>query len=129
MARPERGRTLSLSEVRAELGRADLVVCADSFTAHLGPVMGRTTLVLATRELADWRVPFPGSFYGLPLAAVTALLVAATYAALGRMAGSPAIVHGATTPAARGVDRRWRAISTSVIIRTATASLLLEQAT
>lgn len=79
---------------------------------------------LTQGDLSSRASPFPGSFYGLPLAAVTALLVAATYAALRRMAGSPAIVHGATTPAARGVDRRWRAISTSVIVRTATASLL-----
>lgn len=79
---------------------------------------------LTQGDLSSRSSPFPGSFYGLPLAAVTVLLAAATYAALRRMAGSPAVLNGSTTPATREVDRRWRAISTSVIVRTATASLL-----
>ena len=79
---------------------------------------------LTQGDLTSRSSPFPGSFYGLPLAGVTVLLAVATYAALWRMASSPAIVQGSVTPVSREVDRRWRGISTSVIVRTATASLL-----
>jgi hypothetical protein len=63
VARPAHGRNLPLPEVGAELRAAHVVICSDSFTAHLAPALGRTTLVLAGRGLEDWRVPAPGSFY------------------------------------------------------------------
>jgi hypothetical protein len=56
-------QALSLRGVLEQLERAQVVVCADSFTAHAAPVMGCTTLVLAPPGLEDWRVPYPLSFY------------------------------------------------------------------
>ncbi len=79
---------------------------------------------LVQGDVGSLASPFPGSFYGLPLAAVTVLLVLSTYAALRRMATSPAIAGSAAAPGAHEIDRRWRAISTTVIVRTATSSLL-----
>jgi ADP-heptose:LPS heptosyltransferase len=54
---------LSLSGVFAELRRADIVVCADSFAAHAAPRMGCTTLVVASPGLENWRVPSDRSYY------------------------------------------------------------------
>jgi hypothetical protein len=56
-------RTLSLSGVFNELERCDLVVCADSFAAHAGPLFGCITLVMAREGLENWRTPFDRSFY------------------------------------------------------------------
>ncbi len=67
--------------------------------------------------------PFPGSFYGVPLAAVTVLLVASTYAALRRLAGSATILPTSADELVR-VDRRWREIATRVVVRMSTAALL-----
>ncbi len=63
VARGENGRFLPLPEVFAEITKAHLVICADSFTAHAAPALGRTALVLASQGLEDWRVPSPTSFY------------------------------------------------------------------
>jgi len=56
-------RGLPLDGVFAELERARVVICADSFTAHAAPAMGCTTLVLASPGLEDWRVPSVSSYY------------------------------------------------------------------
>jgi hypothetical protein len=56
-------RRLTLPEVVAEIRRSDAVVCVDSFAAHLAPWVGRTTLVLPSPGLENWRVPYDGSFY------------------------------------------------------------------
>lgn len=101
-----------------------LVLLAGALVAEPDDAGRLRAFGLTQGDLSSRSSPFPGSFYGLPLAGVTVVLVAATYAALRRMAASPAVVHGSLTPATREVDRRWRAISTSVIVRTATASLL-----
>jgi hypothetical protein len=63
VAGSQSGRNLPLSGVARELAMAHLVICADSFTAHLAPALGRPTLVLAGPGLRDWRVPAPTSFY------------------------------------------------------------------
>ena len=54
---------LSLTGVFAELKRADVVVCADSFAAHAAPRMACTTLVVASPGLENWRVPSDHSYY------------------------------------------------------------------
>jgi ADP-heptose:LPS heptosyltransferase len=54
---------LSLTGVFAELKRADVVLCADSFTAHAAPRMACTTLVIASPGLENWRVPSDHSYY------------------------------------------------------------------
>jgi len=63
VAVPDRTSGLSLRGVFAELKRADVVVCADSFAAHAAPRMGCTTLVVASPGLEDWRVPSDRSYY------------------------------------------------------------------
>lgn len=67
--------------------------------------------------------PFPGSFYGAPLAFATVLLAISTYAALRRMAASATILPGAVGNDAL-VDQRWREIATRIIVRISTAALL-----
>jgi hypothetical protein len=43
--------------------RAQVVICADSFAGHAGPLFGCTTLVIANAGLENWRVPLPGVYY------------------------------------------------------------------
>ena len=64
--------------------------------------------------------PFPGSFYGLPLAAVTILLAGSTYLALRRIASTAAL----PVPLASVADRHWRTVSTRVVSQLATTALL-----
>jgi hypothetical protein len=54
---------LSLPGVFAELERADVAVCADSYAAHAAPRLGCTTLVVASPGLENWRTPGDRSFY------------------------------------------------------------------
>lgn len=54
---------LSLGATLAELSRADVVLCADSFAAHAAARAGRTTLVLASPGLETWRVPGDRGYY------------------------------------------------------------------
>lgn len=54
---------LPLEGVLSELEQAQLVICADSFTAHAAPLMNCTTLVVANPGLENWRVPYQKSFY------------------------------------------------------------------
>jgi ADP-heptose:LPS heptosyltransferase len=54
---------LSLPGVFAELRRAELALCADSYVAHAAPRFGCSTLVVASPGLENWRVPGPRSFY------------------------------------------------------------------
>jgi hypothetical protein len=54
---------LTIDGVLSELELAQVVICADSFTAHAAPVMNCTTLVVANPGLENWRVPFQKSFY------------------------------------------------------------------
>ena len=54
---------LPLGAVFDELARSDALVCADSFTAHAGPLLDCTSLVVARGGLENWRVPFERSFY------------------------------------------------------------------
>lgn len=62
-ATPDVRQRLSVRGVFAELDRADVVVCTDSFTAHAAPLFGCTTLVLARPGLENWRAPHPRSFH------------------------------------------------------------------
>jgi hypothetical protein len=54
---------LPIDGVLSELEQAQIVICADSFTAHAAPLMNCTTLVVANPGLENWRVPFQKSFY------------------------------------------------------------------
>jgi ADP-heptose:LPS heptosyltransferase len=67
--------SLSIAGAVERLAEADVAICADSFTAHLAPLMDCTTLVLVSSGLEEWRVPSVRSFYfdaALPLADVVA---------------------------------------------------------
>jgi hypothetical protein len=57
------GRGLPLKGVFAEMERSHVVLCADSFAAHAGPLFGCTTLVVAAPGLESWRTPSSQSFY------------------------------------------------------------------
>jgi hypothetical protein len=67
--------------------------------------------------------PFPGSFYGVPLALVTVVLEASTYGALHRVARSASLLPSANGRLAH-IDRRWREVATRAIVRLSTAALL-----
>lgn len=56
-------RTLGLPGVFRELERSALVLCADSYAAHAGPLFGCSTAVIARAGLENWRTPFERSFY------------------------------------------------------------------
>lgn len=56
-------RTLDLSGVFACMERSDVVICADSFAAHAGPLFGLPTLVVARAGLENWRTPASSSYY------------------------------------------------------------------
>jgi hypothetical protein len=56
-------RTLGLAGVFSELEQCDVVLCADSFAAHAGPLFDCATLVMAHAGLESWRTPYERSFY------------------------------------------------------------------
>ncbi len=74
-------------------------------------------------DLSASATPFPGSYYGVPLAVVTVLLAVSTYAALRRLASSPTISPGTAEDLAR-IDQQWRRIATRVIVRISSTALL-----
>lgn len=59
----QRGQGLALKGVFAEMERSHVVLCADSFAAHAGPLFGCVTLVVAAPGLEKWRTPSPHSYY------------------------------------------------------------------
>jgi hypothetical protein len=59
----QRGRGLPLQGVFTEMERSHVVLCADSFAAHAGPLFGCTTLVVAAPGLENWRTPSGQSYY------------------------------------------------------------------
>lgn len=56
-------RHLTLDGLLRVMEGADVVLCADTWSAHAAPLMGCTSLVVARPELEPWRVPHPRSFY------------------------------------------------------------------
>jgi hypothetical protein len=64
---------LPIDGVLSELEQAQIVICADSFTAHAAPLMNCTTLVVANPGLEYWRVPFQNSFYFDALMPITTM--------------------------------------------------------
>lgn len=64
--------------------------------------------------------PYPGWFYGVPLLLVTLALAASAFLALRRISSSPALPD----PRMAALDRRWREVSTQVVVRLATGALL-----
>src|SRR5215813_220610 len=63
IAWPDDGRQHTLAAVFAQLERAHLVLCSDSFAAHAAPLFGCATLVLAPAGLENWRVPYGATYY------------------------------------------------------------------
>jgi hypothetical protein len=63
LARPKYGPILAIGEVFEILDQTDIVICADSFTAHAAPATGCTTLVVANAGVESWRVPCHSSYY------------------------------------------------------------------
>ena len=64
--------------------------------------------------------PFPGSFYGIPLALVTILLAMSAYVGLRRISETPTL----PTALDAAADRRWRTASTSLVTLVTSAALL-----
>lgn len=64
--------------------------------------------------------PYLGWYYGVPLVAATAVLAAAVFLALRRVASTPSL------PGARLAeqDRRWREVTTRILVRLGTGALL-----
>jgi hypothetical protein len=56
-------KPLPLAGVFDEMEQSHAVICTDSFSAHAAPLFSCTTLVLASADLENWRVPFPSGFY------------------------------------------------------------------
>ncbi len=75
---------------------------------------------IATADTASSAGPYPGWFYGIPLIVATLVLAASAYLALRRIAGAPALPD----PRMARLDRRWREISTRVVLRLATGAFL-----
>lgn len=63
IAYSEGQRSLTLEDVFREMEMSQVVICADSFAAHAAPLFDCTTLVLASDDLINWRVPYDGSYY------------------------------------------------------------------
>ena len=63
IAYSEGQRSLTLLDVFREMEMSQVVICADSFAAHAAPLFDCTTLVLASDDLINWRVPYDGSYY------------------------------------------------------------------
>lgn len=63
VARSAGSRRLSLRDAIREIQSASVVVCADSYCAHVAPLSGAETIVIANPGLERWRVPFRLSFY------------------------------------------------------------------
>ena len=66
--------------------------------------------------------PFPGGFYGAPLAVVTVLVAAAAHLALRRLASAATLPRRDQAEA----DRRWRTASTRLVLHLAGAALLAQ---
>lgn len=64
--------------------------------------------------------PFPGWFYGIPLMVVTLVLAGTALLALQRISKTRSLPD----PRMAQLDRRWREISTQVVLRLATGALL-----
>jgi hypothetical protein len=56
-------RTLELAGVMSSIEESHIVICADSFAAHAGPLFGLPTLVVARAGLENWRTPAHNSYY------------------------------------------------------------------
>ncbi|HBY93053.1 MAG TPA: hypothetical protein DEP84_03660 [Chloroflexi bacterium] len=63
IVRPQDDRVPSLQKVFAQMERAHVVICSDSFAAHAAPLFNCTTLVVAGAGLENWRVPHRSSYY------------------------------------------------------------------
>lgn len=63
---------------------------------------------------------YPGWFYGIPLILVTLLLALSMFLALHRISSVPSLPD----PRMATLDRRWREISTRIVIRLGTGALL-----
>ncbi|WP_218713708.1 hypothetical protein [Arthrobacter sp. BF1] len=63
---------------------------------------------------------YPGWFYGIPLILVTLILAITVFLALHRISATPSLPD----PRMAALDRRWREISTLVVIRLGTGTLL-----
>lgn len=64
--------------------------------------------------------PYPGWYYGIPLILVTVALAGSAMLALHRISAT----HALPDPRMAGLDRRWREISTQVVLRLGTGALL-----
>lgn len=63
VAGASKGRYPNLADVFSQIERSHVVVCSDSFAAHIAPLFECITLVLAAEGLENWRVPSRRSYY------------------------------------------------------------------
>jgi len=76
VARPAEGTSMSFEDVFAQMERAHVTICTDSFPAHAAPLFGCATLVIADVGLENWRVPFRPVYYLSPQADVDSVAAA-----------------------------------------------------
>ncbi|NVM94076.1 hypothetical protein [Arthrobacter wenxiniae] len=81
---------------------------------------GRYRLLHLANTNASTAGPYPGWYYGVPLLLVTMVLAGSAFLALQRIAGAPSLPD----PRMAALDRRWREISATVVVRLATGVLL-----
>lgn len=80
------------------------------------------TIAFETADSASASSPYAGWFYGVPLLATTAILVAATFLALWRVSSTPALPQHELAD----VDAGWRRATNRIIIAISGAALLLQ---
>lgn len=82
----------------------------------------RRAITFATDFESSTSGPYPGWFYGLPLAGATLLLVASTWFALRRIAGTASLPGVGL----ENLDRMWRAKAAKIVITLAGAGVWLQ---
>jgi hypothetical protein len=60
---PEKRLPLPFQDVFTHLEKSDVVLCADSYIAHIAPLLNCTTFVICRTGLEKWHVPHPSSYY------------------------------------------------------------------
>jgi hypothetical protein len=60
---PEKSLPLPFQEVFAHLEKSNVVLCVDSYIAHIAPLFDCTTFVICRAGLEKWHVPHPSSYY------------------------------------------------------------------
>jgi hypothetical protein len=122
-------RTLTLPGVLRLISHADVVICADTFAAHIAPLSGCTTLVVASQALTNWRVPHAPVFYfddeGVPSQIARGMRRVLAARSSGFAGGWPS--RPWCTPAGRGLVAATADLSAAVSAMSAASPTVLEK--